>query len=169
MKVALFVSLVLLFSPAAMSAQRTRTMRPDDLFQLRRVGATAWSPDGQYVTIEISRSGRWLDGVPENDLLLLDVKTRSWRLLHHKSRVSRNCVSAQDMKQDKPTDPKFKVGQKWSYNERPGEKESYLIIVKIDDDAKLGRIIHIALRGVKVKNPRSPEGISDTVDHLAVA
>ena len=66
-------------------------------------------------------------------------------------------VSGQDMKQDKQT------------NARPGEEESYLIIVKIDNDAKVGRIIHIALGGLKIKNPRSPEGISDTVNHLPLA
>ena len=78
-------------------------------------------------------------------------------------------VTGQDMNQDKPTDPKFNVGQKWSYKARPGEEGSYLIIVKIDNDAKVGRIVHIALRGLKIKNPRSPEGISDTVDHLPFA
>ena len=63
-------------------------------------------------------------------------------------------------------DSKYKVGQQWSYSARPGEEKSYLIIVKIDDDPKLGRIIHIALRGLKIKNPRSPNGISEEVSHL---
>lgn len=54
---------------------QTRTFRPDDMFQLRRVGATAWAPNGQYVAIEFSKPSRWLDGVPANDLSLLDVKT----------------------------------------------------------------------------------------------
>ena len=43
------------------------------------------------------------------------------------------------------------------------------IIVKIDNDPKLGRFVHIAMRGLKIKNPRSPDGVSDRVDHLPFA
>ncbi len=64
---------------------QTRSLRPDDMFQLRRVGATAWAPNGQYASIEISKPSRWLDGVPANDLLLLDVKTRAVRPLSSRS------------------------------------------------------------------------------------
>jgi len=63
-------------------------------------------------------------------------------------------------------DSKYKVGQQWSYSARPAEEKSYLIIVKIDNDPKLGRIIHIALRGLKIKNPRSPNGLSEEIGHL---
>ena len=54
----------------------------------------------------------------------------------------------------------------WSYKTRAGEEESYFIVVKIDNDAKLGTIVHIAMRGLKIKNPRSPDGISDKVNHM---
>jgi hypothetical protein len=66
-------------------------------------------------------------------------------------------------------DSKFKVGQKWSYRARPGEGASYFIVVKIDNDHNLGRIIHIAMRGLKIKNPRSPNGLSETVNHMPFA
>lgn len=75
-------------------------------------------------------------------------------------------LSGQSMNQKESADSKYKVGQKWSYSARPGEEKSYLIIMKIDNDPKLGRIIHIALRGLKMKNPRSPDGISEDVNHL---
>ena len=75
-------------------------------------------------------------------------------------------VSGQDPPQKEPADPKYKVGQQWSYTARPGEEKSYLIIVKIDNDPKLGRIVHIALRGLKIKNPHSPDGISEEVNHM---
>ena len=44
------------------------------MFQLQRIGATAWSPDGRYATIgisngEVSKGHRWLAEVPEYDLL----------------------------------------------------------------------------------------------------
>jgi predicted esterase len=80
-----FVSAALLFLACLDVTAQTRTFRPDDLFQLRRVGATAWAPNGQYATIEISKPSRWLDGVPANDLSLLDIKTRSLRPLSPRS------------------------------------------------------------------------------------
>ena len=75
-------------------------------------------------------------------------------------------AGTQDVKRKAPTEPKYKVGQKWSYSTRPGEETSYLIILKIDNDPKLGKIIHIAMRGLKMKNRRSPDGISENVDHM---
>ena len=73
---------------------------------------------------------------------------------------------AQDKKIDEKAASIYSVGQKWAYEAREGEKDSYLIILKIDRDAKLGNIIHIALRGLKIKNRRSPEGVSENVDHM---
>ena len=73
---------------------------------------------------------------------------------------------AQDKKIAEKTGSIYSVGQKWAYETREGEKDSYLIILKIDQDAKLGNIIHIALRGLKIKNRRGPEGVSENVDHM---
>ena len=57
-------------------------MQPKDLFRIREVGATAWSPDGRYVAIEFTRPGRTLDGsVPTNEIALLDVKVRTLHTL----------------------------------------------------------------------------------------
>jgi hypothetical protein len=75
-------------------------------------------------------------------------------------------VNGQDPAQKEPADSKYKVGQQWSYSARPGEEKSFLIILKIDDDPRLGRIIHIAMRGLKMKNPRSPDGFSENVNHM---
>jgi TonB family protein len=61
---------------------------------------------------------------------------------------------------------KYKPGQKWSYKTRPGEEDSYLIVLKVDKDPKLGNIIHIALRKLKMKNERSPDGLSENVNHM---
>lgn len=66
------------------TGDNARPFAPDDLFRIRRVGATAWSPNGLFATIEFSKESRWLDGVPTNDLSLLDVKTRSLRPLSPK-------------------------------------------------------------------------------------
>jgi hypothetical protein len=75
-------------------------------------------------------------------------------------------ASAQDVKSKESTELKYKVGQKWSYKSRTGEENSYLVILKIETDLKLGKIIHIAMRGLKMKNRRSPAGISEDVNHM---
>src|SRR5215813_8200534 len=75
--------------------------------------------------------------------------------------------NTQNLKQT--SESKFKAGQKWSYRTRPGEETSYFIIVKIDNDPRLGRIVHIAMRGLKIKNPRSPDGVSDSINHMPFA
>lgn len=75
-------------------------------------------------------------------------------------------IGGQDLPQKEPAESKYKVGQKWSYNARAGEEKSYLIIVKIDNDPRLGRIIHIALGDLKIKNRRAPDGFSSNVDHM---
>jgi dipeptidyl aminopeptidase/acylaminoacyl peptidase len=64
---------------SATQAPKPRAFRPEDLFNLRRVGATAWSPDGRRLAIEFSKPGRWLDSVPTNDISVLDVSTRALR------------------------------------------------------------------------------------------
>jgi hypothetical protein len=64
------------------------------------------------------------------------------------------------------TESKFKIGQMWSYKTRPGEEKSYFIVVKVETHPKLGNIIHIAVRKLKMQNPRSPDGISEDVNHM---
>ena len=83
--IGLFIALVFLaVNATGQTATTSRPFAPDDLFRIRRVGATAWSPDGLFATIEFSRESRWLEGVPTNDISVLDVKTRSLRALSPK-------------------------------------------------------------------------------------
>jgi hypothetical protein len=75
-------------------------------------------------------------------------------------------AKGQDAKVREATELKYKVGQKWGYQARAGEENSYFVVVKIESDPKLGNIIHIAVRGLKMKNLRSPGGISENVNHM---
>lgn len=71
---------------AAQQMPAQRMMQPTDLFRVQRVGATAWSPDGRYVSIEFSRPGRVLGGtLPNNDIHVLDVRTLVLRTLNAKA------------------------------------------------------------------------------------
>jgi dipeptidyl aminopeptidase/acylaminoacyl peptidase len=80
----LAVALLALDLQAAQSGA-PRPFRPEDLFQVRQIGATAWSPDGRYVTVELTRPRPWLDAVPASDIVLLDVRTRVLRPLSSRS------------------------------------------------------------------------------------
>lgn len=78
-------------------------------------------------------------------------------------------VSAQGPALTETTESRFKVGQAWSYKTRPGEERSYFIVVRVEKHQKLGNIVHVALRDLRMKNPRSADGYSDTVNHMPFA
>jgi hypothetical protein len=83
--------------------------------------------------------------------------------------ISFNFIKAQEPELKDTTDSKYKVGQKWSYKTRPNEKDSYFIVLKVENYPKFGNIIHIALSNLKVKNPGSPNGITDQIIELPFA
>ena len=58
----------------------------------------------------------------------------------------------------------FRVGQVWHYKTRPQEPNSTFTIVRIDN-LPGGTVIHISVRSVKVRNPRSKTGFSETIAH----
>lgn len=64
---------------------------------------------------------------------------------------------------------KYKAGQVWSYKTRSQEPNSTFTIVKVEGNDKLGPIVHISLKGLKIKNPAHPSGFSDTVSHMPLA
>ena len=63
----------------------------------------------------------------------------------------------------------FSVGQEWKYKNRPHEKESKLTIVGIDEDPKLGQILHIYVSDVDIKNAQAPNGKTVFIGHLPYA
>jgi dipeptidyl aminopeptidase/acylaminoacyl peptidase len=80
----LTILLAIVLAATAVGAEQSpapRPFRPEDQFRIRRVGAVAWAPDGKYATIEITKTGRWLDSVPANDIALVDVAARTVRPL----------------------------------------------------------------------------------------
>jgi hypothetical protein len=61
-------------------------------------------------------------------------------------------------------DRKFKPGQVWSYDTRPGESDSTLTILRVDSGEKLGVIIQVRLDGLKMHNPRGE--LVPTMEHM---
>lgn len=66
-------------------------------------------------------------------------------------------------------DSKFHVGEQWNYRARTGEEKSSLTIVKVESSPKLGVIVHVSLAGLRMKNPRAPNGLSETISHMPFA
>lgn len=60
----------------------------------------------------------------------------------------------------------YAAGQIWQYETRESEEASRIIILKIERVLWEEVIIHIAVVGVKIKNPHKPEGLSTKIGHL---
>jgi hypothetical protein len=70
---------------------------------------------------------------------------------------------------DNATAREFSEGQVWTYRTRQNELESTLIINKVESDLKLGKIYHISISRVKVRNPNAPTGVSTELPHFPVS
>lgn len=64
---------------------------------------------------------------------------------------------------------KYIVGQEWQYKTRPTEKSSILKILKIEEYPKTGKVIHISISGLKMKNPASPKGFAEYISHIPIS
>lgn len=60
----------------------------------------------------------------------------------------------------------FEAGQVWTYETRPNEVESRIIVCRVKSDAKLGEIVHVQVNGLHFNNNRVPGGYSDTIGHM---
>lgn len=68
-----------------------------------------------------------------------------------------------------PEITKYKVGQEWNYQTRKGEENSTLKILKIEEYPKQGKVIHISIGNLKVKNPNSKDGIAKEFTHIPIS
>jgi hypothetical protein len=64
---------------------------------------------------------------------------------------------------------RYKVGQVWSYKTRPVEPNSELVIVKVEKLEIPGIVVHISVRGLKLKSPTAPGGYTDQISHMPFA
>lgn len=60
----------------------------------------------------------------------------------------------------------YQVGQVWSYKTRPQEEQSTVTIVLIENNGRLGPIVHISVSGLKLKNPDAPDQPYDVIAHM---
>lgn len=66
-------------------------------------------------------------------------------------------------------DDKFKVGQIWDYQNRTGEENSKITILKVEKYHEKEIVIHIYVNGLKIKNELRPNGVSDDIGHLPMS
>lgn len=66
-------------------------------------------------------------------------------------------------------DTKYSAGQEWNYKTRPTEENSTLTILKIEEYPKTGKVIHISISGLKMRNPNSPTGWAEKLTHIPIS
>lgn len=63
----------------------------------------------------------------------------------------------------------YSVGQEWNYKTRPTEKNSTLTILKIEEYPETGKVIHISISGLNIKDTTSTTGIADKFIHIPIS
>ena len=63
----------------------------------------------------------------------------------------------------------YAEGQVWQYKTRSNETGSLLKIDMIESDPRFGDIYHISLIGLKVANPKAPDGMTTELPHVPVS
>ncbi len=64
---------------------------------------------------------------------------------------------------------RYKAGQVWQYNTRASEPQSFLRILRVEQDSNLGLVIHISIENIHLRNPGSPSGFSDRLPHMPIS
>ncbi len=62
----------------------------------------------------------------------------------------------------------FEPGQEWQYQTRPVDEGSTLVIGAIETHERLGDIVHIAVNGAHVINPKTEGGFSNGIGHIPI-
>ena len=66
------------------------------------------------------------------------------------------------------TDTKFKPGDVWQYATRPGEEQSTLTILRVENSPELGIIVHISVARIRLTNCHGGP-FPDSIPHMPFA
>ena len=80
--------------------------------------------------------------------------------------VAAGCRRRQETAIADPNSSSFRPGQRFSYRTRPGEESSTLTVIRVEAARTLGVIVHVSVEGLKMKSPRSPTGVAETIGHM---
>jgi hypothetical protein len=67
---------------------------------------------------------------------------------------------------ERASSPRYRVGQVWHYQTRPGEEASRVIIGRIEKIEGIGTVVHVKLTGLEL---RGPQGVATVMFHAPVA
>ena len=77
------------------------------------------------------------------------------------------CGSSPEPQPYEPVQIPIKPGQVWTYRTRPGEESSRITVCLVEANEEGRNIVHVAVDGLKLKNPSAPSGLSDRIGHMA--
>ncbi len=60
----------------------------------------------------------------------------------------------------------FCEGQEWKYTTRPNEQNSTLVILKVEEYESVGKVVHIAVDGLSIRNIEKPEAPHSDISHM---
>jgi hypothetical protein len=60
------------------------------------------------------------------------------------------------------------VGQVWTYRTRPGEEQSRVQVLVVEDVPGVGEVVHVSVDGVRIPNPVHPDRFSTAIGHVPI-
>jgi hypothetical protein len=67
---------------------------------------------------------------------------------------------------ERVSSPRFRVGQVWRYQTRPGEEASRVIVGRVERVGAAGTVVHVKLTGLRLEGP---QGVGTLVYHAPIA
>jgi hypothetical protein len=64
---------------------------------------------------------------------------------------------------------RYSPGGEYSFAGRSVDPGARFIVLHVDSHPKDGNIVHVAIHGIKIKNPQAPTGFAENVQHLPIA
>jgi len=66
-------------------------------------------------------------------------------------------------------DGKYRVGEVWNYETRPGDEGSTFTVLKVEAWPRAGVIVHVCVEGFRVASPHAPNGVYERIGHMPFA
>lgn len=64
---------------------------------------------------------------------------------------------------------KYSPGDEYSFTGRAVDEKPHFLVLKVDTHPKEGNIVHVAINGVRISNPKAPKGFSDSIGHFPIS
>jgi hypothetical protein len=95
--------------------------------------------------------------------------TNYWPILAALGAALMGCGGSTDDAPHPTVPSKYSPGGEYSFTGRPADPQPRFLVLRVDSHPKAGNIIHVALSGIKIKNPKASQGFADHVQHFPIA